>query len=157
MHCLCWNKPLLNHIETQKLLVHILCYISFSYLDEMLKTMFECEYVPEWDLHLHLYPWWGPVCSFWVIWQMLWCLVVTMVPLLYQSLVYFLCYWLKHCQAKGLTSQLHSLNNMGLIKHTERMSSASTFFSSLWLLIFWPLHFFVINQGRINCKESRNK
>ena len=37
-------RPLPNHIKNQRLLVNILCYISFSYLDELLKTMFECEY-----------------------------------------------------------------------------------------------------------------
>ena len=37
-------RPLPNHLKKQRLLVHILCYILFSYLDEMLKTMFECEY-----------------------------------------------------------------------------------------------------------------
>ena len=33
-----------NHVKNQRLLVHILCYISFSYLDEMLKAMFDGEY-----------------------------------------------------------------------------------------------------------------
>ena len=43
-----WDKvlrPLPNHVKNQRLLVHILCYILFSYLDEMLNTMFECEYL----------------------------------------------------------------------------------------------------------------
>ena len=34
-----------NHVNNQRLYVHILCYISFSYLDEILKTKFDCEYV----------------------------------------------------------------------------------------------------------------
>ena len=33
-----------NHVKKQRILVHILYYISFGYLDEMSKTMFECEY-----------------------------------------------------------------------------------------------------------------
>ena len=37
------HRPLPNHIKEQRLVVHILCYISLSYLDEMLNTMFECE------------------------------------------------------------------------------------------------------------------
>ena len=37
-------RPLPNHVKEQRLFVHILYYILFSYLDEMLKTMFECEY-----------------------------------------------------------------------------------------------------------------
>ena len=37
-------RPLPNPVKNQKLLVHILYYILFNYLDEMLKTMFECEY-----------------------------------------------------------------------------------------------------------------
>ena len=40
-------RPVLSRVKNQRLLVHILFYISFSYLDEMLKTMFECEYVTE--------------------------------------------------------------------------------------------------------------
>ena len=44
-----WDKvfkvlgPLPNPVKKRTLLVHILCYISFSYLDEMLNTMCECE------------------------------------------------------------------------------------------------------------------
>ena len=33
-----------NQVKKQRILVHFLYYISFGYLDEMSKAMFECEY-----------------------------------------------------------------------------------------------------------------
>ena len=39
-----WDKvlrPLTNRVKNQRLLVHILNYISFNYLGEISKTMFE--------------------------------------------------------------------------------------------------------------------
>ena len=56
-------RPLPNHVKNQRLLVHILYYILFNYLDEMLKTMFKLLFTSHDTIVTHVLLSRFPLCS----------------------------------------------------------------------------------------------